>query len=1348
VPALRKPHRVAVLMPEIGLEGPDLAYEREAALLMWVACIETLQRHPGLAVYDPESTPLVALDGHFVPQHAGRGASPIDAFYAPARRDELVWLEAPLSKTGAVRLHTLARDGSRQSFDALGRNVGDQIQQVMTAWLSARGLGLLPNKFDTVEGSEILAVVRVIGPVLVEKARSWTTPIVTIPEVAEKDDDDEVGDPDAATTMKPVVSRPGIARALAQRLPATLKVPALRVLELALDDELDDLIIAVDREHPQSLFARFIKTAASEPDFALLRRVIASAPGWAHPYAYLVSSRHGDPLDNLVRPTRLEQGAGAGIAALIRPANLDILDTAADRLRDDGRVDEAVRLLERGTTLDGDDPRAHLLLLHGHAHTDRIGVWLAQAHQSSRMHGCPMDPALPWYPDQILIDLHTSDALLDAGRLDEAIALRSNRLDGREASWPRHAKILDSWRKDPRFVAWCYAREGYFRGDEARAAEGFGRIEPADSVDLAIFLDSLVALGRDNDAVLAWAHYGLGRGLTRPGARLAAARALMAAGDWRRGVEEMWRVELTEPGRDDEVAISRIGLLMSCAPIEVFEAALAERLANGARMLARRMARDVADFVPGAMKSSVVMRALGKTQPIDFDHPVLDGFAPDTHSRAAIDELFASIANGKASELVLADRLVARWLEVVFDEVADDDPRGLAQAGAYTAAHAIAAYLAATTRPPSVFAGAYRSVAAEALALVGRHRAALSDRDARALFGAIEPVIRRVDRWISTNWLALAERSTGLDERSAGDLAGFLRDHVTVAARVLGPEEVAVLAASVARLHRERPEGWASAVAAQAQRLATHTGRVGVDEWADAVVTLLEVREIDHEEAVDALHTAAYLADGTSAVPSLLAARVLFTAGRGSAAFAILCSGLGASDTALRDAKAPALAAAWKIAKLDVPFEFDKAAAMMFEALQKGDPARAEKAGRWAVAFDPNNAEAHRNLGLALAQQGKIIDALHHLVRGSRDQATQILSGVLYQAGKLPDAMTILDYASRWYTRADQWLTYGGIAYAAMDNPRCVKAYALAYQLDPESFDASQLNAYAGVLDEVGDYATCEKVANHLLRIAGDDLTWKTNGWNHLACALNGQGRFDEAARHAEAAVTQNPVPENATGFAETFARAKARTSKPVVAAAAPSEPVMTVLDSGDFPELAAKLADPSWRVRRAALHASRYRFASENQVEVTPRAIAAATAIIDDSTASTDRDTILARMLALQIREQAYFARDPLPRLGDRMTREAFYKEFRARGGIVLGDAPPAKPAFVDRTVVPGSKVSRASDYVALLRDLAALSPREALAQFDLDDNGYIEVARAWAQAMERDPTIARTIAAGLAKR
>jgi hypothetical protein len=52
------------------------------------------------------------------------------------------------------------------------------------------------------------------------------------------------------------------------------------------------------------------------------------------------------------------------------------------------------------------------------------------------------------------------------------------------------------------------------------------------------------------------------------------------------------------------------------------------------------------------------------------------------------------------------------------------------------------------------------------------------------------------------------------------------------------------------------------------------------------------------------------------------------------------------------------------------------------------------------------------------------------------------------------------------------------------------------------------------------------------------------------------------------------------------------------------------------------------------------------------------------------------------------------------------------------------------------------------LLRDLAALAPREALAQFDLDDAGYVEVSKAWGAAIDADPTLAQAIAAGLAKR
>jgi hypothetical protein len=103
---------------------------------------------------------------------------------------------------------------------------------------------------------------------------------------------------------------------------------------------------------------------------------------------------------------------------------------------------------------------------------------------------------------------------------------------------------------------------------------------------------------------------------------------------------------------------------------------------------------------------------------------------------------------------------------------------------------------------------------------------------------------------------------------------------------------------------------------------------------------------------------------------------------------------------------------------------------------------------------------------------------------------------------------------------------------------------------------------------------------------------------------------------------------------------------------------------------------------------------------------------------------------------------------MGDRMTRDAFFQEFRARGGVVLGEEAPPPAAFVDRVVVAGGKVARVSDYVALLRDLAQLAPREALAQFDLDDAGYLDVARDWVSAMDADPTLAHTIATGLAKR
>ena len=1381
MPALAKPHRIAFLVPDVSIDGPDAPFERAAAALLWTACIEACQRHPRLAVLDPDATPLLPQDGQFVPKHAERGGRPNDAFFAPTRRDEVLWLELSLSgKPAAVRLHVVGRDGTQESFDALGRNIGSQIDQVLAAWLTARGLGALPRRFEPATSDELLAVVRVVGPVLAEQARAWALPVATKPtwslsvvadsldesldDSLDLEDDVSIDVTVDSTLDTPIEATTGrsIARPVANRLPAQMRVSALRLLELALREDLSELVLAVDPEHPQALFGKFEAAAPHRRDYALLRRVIASAPGWARPHEELDAADDASAAETFAEgvgaPSALETTAAAAIAALCRPAALPVLVASAERLDAAARTDEALRLLERAVALMPDDPRAHVALLDLYEHADREGAQLEQALRSSSSHGCPMDPVLPWYPDQIQIDLRASTALLDVGRLDEAIALRANRLDGRETAWAAQARVLGDWRKDPRFVAWSYAREGYFRGDEARAVEGFGRVEPGDSIDLAIFLDSLVALGRENEVAFAWAQFGLGRGLSQSVARLAAARGLFAAGQWRDGLEQLWRVELGDPGRDEHVAIARALRTVEAVSADGFitvEAAIAERLDAGATSLARRMARDLADFVPVAANSSVVARALGKATAIAFDPAWLAGFSPATPSRRAIDALFADVGVARKdadarSELARGDRLVGRWLEVVFAEASEDDRAALAQAAAYTAAQALARYFAATTAGPTLLAGALRTVAGEALALVARHRHALGDREARALCGAIDPALRRIDRWIGTQWLGAVERAVGLDERSNGDVVEFVAQHPIVAARILGPEEVAVLGWSIARLFRERPDGWASAVAAQAERLATHTGGTGVDEWADAVVEQLATKTVELTDAIDALATASYLARGDSALPGIRAARVLLTAGRGEPALAMLCDAFPDADVITRDRELAPLANLWSAAGINVPFEFDRAAEETSAAVQAGAPARAVQLGRWAVACDPDNAEAHRNLGLAFAQQGMVPDAIHHLVRATRDQALQLTSGVLYQSGRLVEAMAVLAYASRWYVRADQWLAYGGIAYGAGDNAQTTAAYKRAYQLDPKAFDATQLNAYAGVLDEIGDYKTCEKIANELLRVGGDDVMWQCNAWHHLACAYLGQGRFPEALDYAQRAMNQNPAPDNADVFAATLTRAQEQSPPmpPPPPAGEQREVVFAELEAGNHNAAALRSRDPSWRVRRAALHAIRFRFASENQVDVATRARASAVAVIGDTTGATELDALLARALAMQIREHAYFAREPVPRLGDRMTRDAFYQEFRSRGGIVLGDNAPSRPSFVDRVVVPGGAVARVSDYVALLRDLAALTPKEALAQFDLDDAGYLDVAKAWAAALDADATLAATIAAGLAKR
>jgi tetratricopeptide (TPR) repeat protein len=1392
-------HRVALLLPQVSLEDAGLA--EVASLHLWNQQLDVCMRVPGLSVCVPSE-----VGGQFswrLPLASEVEHAQTKEFFRLHRREELVWAEVSLRGTGAsVRLHSLKRSGERQSFDVLGADVGQALTGATEQWLASRGLGSLVTGFEEMKVAELVETLRVIsGLVTAEQVRqalnavaaveSATLYLVSDAASAEEDSDDDASDDEEASDDDSDESdsddsdddsddddddsddddddddsddddsdsddasddesgdedanddesedqsdagpspRPSPPTAGArEKLGARTSWASVRTLHSILGGKVGPLLEELDPTHPWSLWNRFEATQAHAPDFALLRECIDAAPGWDLPHGSVpidedeLSEPETDEEQEL-RPTSLEQIASAGFAAFADPESHEVGCAYSNALSDEGRDDEALRHFRHRVADFGDDSSEHIELMLVHEKAERIGDWVHEARVAARYHGCPIVEDLPWYPDQILVDLGESDALMQAGRLEEGIQLRKNRIDGLRASWPRHTAILEKWKRSPRFVAWAYAREGYYRGEDARTVEGFGRVEPDDGIDLGMLLDALVATGREAEAPLAWAQFGEGRGFATPYSRLKGARALFAAGAWRTGLEQLLDVTVCSPRRGDEAERAHVARMLSGIPEEVVSEHLGALLEAGALTLARFVARDLADFWPGAAKHEGVLRALatGAAPPaVKVSWPGLTDEA-----RARIDAWGAD----PVPTLEAADRLVNGWPELVFG--GEEETARLA----YLATTALERYLRRALGTPSVLSGAFRTIAAEAFGGLGRRQHELKSPLFTAILATLEPLWAAVDARLAGRWLAFVEQSLHLEEHAAGELDAWLAPFPATNARLTSPERLTLLSLEAAQLTRKKPEGWEAIAAPMLETLAWATGSTGVGQWARTSTDL------------DALLSAAWLERTFGSEASILAAHACFAKGDGETAFTTLCVGLQNAGEEYRDKQLEKLKKPFTAAKLGVPFDFKKASNVVFEALQKGDPARAERAARWCLAIDPENGEVSRNLGLALAAQGKIPEALTCLVKATREQATQILVGVLYQSGKLPEALRVLDFASRWYTRADQWLTYGGVVYAAMDNPRTVKGYATAYQLDPEAFDTSQLNGYAGVLDEVGDSKTCEQIAEHLIRAAGKDVMWLTNGWNHLACAYIGQGRFDEAVKWAKKAVEKNPLPDNTENFRKTLERASKK-ERYVAAPVVPTEPqrhaAYLLAETGDLAAVLALATSDDWNARRAALRAARFRYASDNHTPVTKTARDTASLALEQSTAHAGLAATICRSFALDLRAEGLdCAAERVPDLGDRLTRHAFYEEFRSRGGVIVGDAPDLGETFVDREVFPGRPFGSTAKYLALLADLSSRPIGEALAQHQLDHAGYLEVCTRWGKQLDDDPALRRSVAVGL---
>ena len=171
---MTKPYRVAVLWPEVRA----LAHAGELALLLWVALADACLRVPGVGAIDLDDNHVTPVDGAFVAIHALHGREAGSRWFAAERRDEVVWLEAPLTG-GAVRLRTMRADGRGESFDAIGRDLGAQVRQVVEAWLRERGLvvdaaGMLPAAGT---GEWVAAAAAIAGPLATLAARrgGWVT---------------------------------------------------------------------------------------------------------------------------------------------------------------------------------------------------------------------------------------------------------------------------------------------------------------------------------------------------------------------------------------------------------------------------------------------------------------------------------------------------------------------------------------------------------------------------------------------------------------------------------------------------------------------------------------------------------------------------------------------------------------------------------------------------------------------------------------------------------------------------------------------------------------------------------------------------------------------------------------------------------------------------------------------------------------------------------------------------------------------------------------------------------------------------------------------------------------------
>jgi tetratricopeptide (TPR) repeat protein len=886
----------------------------------------------------------------------------------------------------------------------------------------------------------------------------------------------------------------------------------------------------------------------------------------------------------------------------------------------------------------------------------RPGYHLAQAE--ARIAEMNAGPLADWFhlgnPDVRFCYLSLANAHLYAGRLDEAIAERARVLEDSGGSWPNQTKVLVDWQTSTDILARCHAKEGFARGDLGRVLEGISLTRATTASEIAVSVRALLALGEPVLARLAFAHARPHGPRRHPAARLAGAEALMSCGELGAALSELFVVELRHPRQRYETQVHRTLRLGACLSLATWESEIQSLVDRGALRLGALAARHTADFVPGCAKSGVVLRALGAREAQDVPAAAIDALATALGvAKKAKTRLDRALDPGKESSLAAADAIATRFWDGLSKGAARD--RELL----YVATQALARYLVATTRAPSVLAGGYRQAAASAFEAIAARDPELDTGTLRAVLAALEEAGAGVDTWVFDAWILYVERALRIEDRVSGRLESLASGLSRVSASLRGDLAIGVELATAGRLEDSDPEaalallercvraGCGSNVAFRAARAA---------EACRGPVDVLD-------RAWTALSSSPF-----AAAPAITVARRSFENGASDVAFAALCEHLSKGGATWREARVAELSEAWRASGLDVPLDFDEAQSAGLTALSSGDFEKARRCYAWCNALDPNNAVTLKNLGLVSTRLGKTADALAYFSQADAGAAPTWTAHELMASRKFAESMPAHRYAALGYDRAELFVYAAKSAWFAGDDEAKLAAVARARALDPASVDLTFLNGYADAAATFGDDEPCEEAARELLAKGAGNATWESLAHFHLATVLSRRGDFKQASRHAKDAARLNPLPDNAAEFADMVDRCKRKDPKkptPKRADAPAAKAFACLLDDDAGAALALAGEATTGRLALARLTAARRRNEGEERVIVTDRALTAAREVVAATEGATTMEDASARVAALRILEDALGPVDPPPTLGKRMSREEFRKAYVARGGV-----------------------------------------------------------------------------------